>query len=114
GSFDVVGVHYAWPTTSDQAGQGRALARVLDQLPRKRVILTGDFNSTPWSFARRREDALFGIERRTRALFSWPAAKFSRYRIQFPFPFLPIDHIYAGSDWRTVSIERGPALGSDH
>ena len=114
GAFDVVGVHYTWPTTADQAAQGRMLATALKQFPKDRLILAGDFNSTPWSFARRREDALFGIERRTRGLFSWPANKFSRYHIQFPFPFLAIDHIYAGRDWKTVSIERGPALGSDH
>ncbi|MBN8964392.1 MAG: endonuclease/exonuclease/phosphatase family protein, partial [Rhizobiales bacterium] len=31
------------------------------------LILAGDFNCTPWSFSRRREDAMFGLERRTRA-----------------------------------------------
>ena len=25
----------------------------------------------------------------------------------FPAPFLPIDHVYAGSLWRTVRVERG-------
>ena len=27
---------------------------------------------------------------------------------------LPIDHVYAGPGWRTVSVQRGPKLGSDH
>ena len=31
-----------------------------------------------------------------------------------PFPFLPIDHVYAGRDWRTVRVQRGPRLDSDH
>ncbi|HQR90495.1 MAG TPA: endonuclease, partial [Caulobacter sp.] len=31
-----------------------------------------------------------------------------------PAPFLPIDHVYAGGAWKTVSVVRGPALGSDH
>ena len=31
-----------------------------------------------------------------------------------PFPFLPIDHVYVGSAWRTVSVVAGPPIGSDH
>ena len=30
------------------------------------------------------------------------------------FPLLPIDHLYAGPGWATVSVRRGPPLGSDH
>ncbi|MBP7649941.1 MAG: endonuclease/exonuclease/phosphatase family protein [Phenylobacterium sp.] len=115
GEFVVLGVHYTWPTQGSlQQQQGRRLAWVLDHYPKEAMILTGDFNSTPWSFSRRREDRLFGLERRTRALFSWPAGEFSGRRIKMPFPFLPIDHVYAGKTWKTVSVKRGPRLGSDH
>lgn len=115
GRFSVVGVHYTWPIPAGpQQQQTRRLAEVLDPLPRGSTIVAGDFNSTPWSFSLRRQDRRFGLERRTRALPSWPAAKVSRYKIGLPFPVLPIDHVYAGSDWKTVSVERGPALGSDH
>ena len=31
-----------------------------------------------------------------------------------PFALLPIDHVSAGPGWRTVRVERGPLLGSDH
>jgi len=113
--FTVMGVHYTWPTFGGvQQAQGVQVAALLERFPRERMILSGDFNSTPWSFSRRREDARFGMERRTRALFSWPAAQFSRWRVELPFPFLPIDQVYAGSGWRTVSVRRGPRLGSDH
>ena len=115
GAFTVLGVHYTWPTGGDiQQRQGARLADLLRRFDKRRLILAGDFNSTPWSFSRRREDAMFGMERRTRALFSWPAGEFSRRRILSGLPWLPIDHIYAGSAWRTVSVERGPKLGSDH
>lgn len=109
GPFTVVGVHMFWPLPGDfQQRQAVAVADLLNRFPRERLLLVGDFNSTPWSFARRRQDALFGLERRTRALFSWPAG-------QFPwFPFLPIDHIYAGADIAKVSVRRGPKLTSDH
>jgi endonuclease/exonuclease/phosphatase (EEP) superfamily protein YafD len=109
GDYVVVGVHFTWPTqVFTHHENGRRLLQILEPMPKDRTILVGDFNSTPWSFARRRDDGLLGMERRTRALFSWPA-------LPPPgFPILPIDHVYAGSDWKTVRIERGPRLGSDH
>lgn len=115
GDFTVLGTHYTWPTKGSlQQQQGQRLAWILDQYPKDAMILAGDFNSTPWSFSRRREDAMFGLERRTRALFSWPAGEVSHERVKVPFPFLPIDQVYAGKAWRTVSVKRGPRLGSDH
>ena len=114
-TFSVIGVHYSWPTTGRlQQAQGQRLAAVLDTFPESHLIVAGDFNSTPWSFARRREDKVFGLERRTRAVFSWPAGRISRYRVLAPFPILPIDHVYAGSAWQTLEVRRGPRLGSDH
>ncbi|MFZ3005634.1 MAG: endonuclease/exonuclease/phosphatase family protein [Phenylobacterium sp.] len=115
GDFTVVGTHYTWPTDGAlQQRQGQELGRILSAYPKDTMILSGDFNSTPWSFSRRREDQMFGMERRTKALFSWPAGEFSGRHIKAPFPFLPIDHVYAGKAWRTVSVKRGPRLGSDH
>ena len=115
GPFDLVGIHDAWPTDGDtQSKQEARLARVVAELPRRRLIVTGDFNSTPWSFARRAWDQGLGVERRDRALFSWPAGRITARRIKAPLPFLPIDHVYAGPGWATVSIARGPKLGSDH
>jgi endonuclease/exonuclease/phosphatase (EEP) superfamily protein YafD len=115
GAFPVIGVHYAWPTDAgDQQKQEARLAEVLHGLPRERLILAGDLNSTPWSFSRRRWDARFGLTRRDRAIFSWPAGKPIWPHVKPPVPILPIDHVYAGPGWATVSITRGPKLGSDH
>lgn len=115
GPFTVVGVHYTWPVPAGpQQQMTLRLARTLERFPKDRLIVAGDFNSTPWSFSMRRQDALFGLERRTRALPSWPAADTSRHGLPTPFPLLPIDHVYAGDGWRTVSVKRGPRLGSDH
>lgn len=115
GTYTVVGVHYTWPLPAGpQQQQTLRLSRVLDRFPKKSLVVAGDFNSTPWSFSLRRQDRLFGIERRTRALFTWPAGRFSRLDFKAPFPVLAIDQVYAGSDWKTVEVRRGPALGSDH
>ncbi|HEX5378976.1 MAG TPA: endonuclease/exonuclease/phosphatase family protein [Phenylobacterium sp.] len=109
GEYTVIGTHYDWPTNVEyQYYNGLRLLELLKRQDTTRTILAGDFNSTPWSFVRRREEAKYGMERRTRALPTWPADG------RFGLAFLPIDHVYAGSGWRTVSITRGPPIGSDH
>jgi endonuclease/exonuclease/phosphatase (EEP) superfamily protein YafD len=113
GGFELIGVHNAWPFDPDEPLQEARLAHYIAMADRSRLIVTGDFNSTPWSFQRQRWDRVFGIPRRERAVFSWPA----RHEgwLHWPgLPFLPIDHVYAGSGWATVSVRRGPRLSSDH
>lgn len=115
GTFTVAGVHLTWPTQSEL--QHRQLAKVkagLNDLPKDSLILAGDFNLTPWSFTLRDFDRDSGLTRRTLAAFSWPAASYERFKLNLPFPILPIDHVYAGEAWRTVEVRRGPSLGSDH
>ena len=114
GAFSVIAVHLDWPTRADPQAQTKVFAELLDHYPTDRLILAGDFNLTPWSFALRGLDERLRMERRDRALFSWPVRLFPRAPLSWPLAFLPIDHVYAGKAWRTVSIERGPRLGSDH
>lgn len=107
GPYSVVGVHYVWPDPiTPQSVNREGLLRGVAGLPKNSMIISGDFNSTPWSFALKQQDKNLGIERRTRSLFSFPTKSV--------LPILAIDHVYAGSDWKTVSVERGPKLGSDH
>jgi len=114
GAFTVAATHFGWPIPAGpQQAQSRRLAASLRRFPRDTLIVSGDFNSTPWSWSLRRQDKALGLERRTRALASWPSGPFSRVA-RAPFPFLPIDHVYAGKAWKTVKVERGPVLGSDH
>ncbi|HJV42376.1 endonuclease/exonuclease/phosphatase family protein [Caulobacter sp.] len=114
GPFTVVGVHLYWPAPAGrQQAQSRKLVDGLKSLDRRSLILAGDFNSTPWSFTLKRQDKALGLRRWTRALPSWPSGQFSRIAAA-PAPFLPIDHVYAGDEWRAIKVERGPAIGSDH
>jgi endonuclease/exonuclease/phosphatase (EEP) superfamily protein YafD len=78
------------------------------------MILAGDFNAAPWSFALRHFDERSGLTRDDRAMPTWPAAAWTRLRLPAPIAFLPIDHIYSGGGWRLVSINRGPRTGADH
>ncbi len=114
GRFTVVVVHLCWPTLNKFWGQPAAFVRLLERQPRDRLIVVGDLNLTPWSFALARLDRGFGLERRDRAIASWPVMRrLGRDIVSLP-AILPIDHIYAGSAWRTVAVRRGPRLGSDH
>ncbi len=112
--FSVVAVHLTWPSLSSQWGQREVFASLLDLYARDRLIVAGDFNLTPWSFALRRLDGRLGLERRDRAIATWPAMQWIRGRLVMLPAMLPIDHIYAGPAWRTVRLARGPRLGSEH
>jgi len=115
GPIDIVVGHPPWPLpAAGQAANFVGLVKITAPLPHGSLIVGGDFNSTPWSFALKRLDRTLGLVRRTRALSSWPAGRFTRLGTVAPFPVLPIDQLYAGRDWRTVSVQRGPVLGSDH
>ncbi len=114
GAFSVVAVHLRWPTKPDAWRQTLRLAEFLDLYQSDRLIVVGDFNLTPWSSTLRQLDHRFGLERRDRALPTWPA-KVSVEGRQYATPaILPIDHVYAGSAWRTIMVRRGPSMGSDH
>jgi endonuclease/exonuclease/phosphatase (EEP) superfamily protein YafD len=111
GPYELVTVHFDWPTGREQPREHAALPALLAQRPRDRMILTGDFNSSPWSFALRRTEERLGLIRRDKALATFPA---TRRGFLWPTPVLSIDHVYAGPGWATVKVERGPRLGSDH
>ena len=74
------------------------------------AIVAADLNITPYTAVWRRFLDATGLvdPRRGRGIMStWPAVT--------PDPFrIPIDHILHNSIFRTVSLETGPRLGSDH
>ena len=115
-AFTVVGTHYRWPEPlASQIPQARRFADVIQRFDPSSLIVVGDFNMTPWSFALRRQDARFGLTRLSHAIFTFPVGRIANWGgVTVPFPLLPIDQAYAGSDWRLVSIGRGQAMGSDH
>jgi endonuclease/exonuclease/phosphatase (EEP) superfamily protein YafD len=114
-SFTIAGVHCVWPIPDRGAvGQDLRLASFLAAHDHRNMILAGDFNSTQWSFRQKIADAAFGLERRDIATPTWPARVPRGSAPAFPFPFLSIDHIYAGSAWKAARVVRGPRLGSDH
>lgn len=105
GVYTLMGLQFPHPEPfAPQSSSRIALAANARLFPSDSLIIVGDFNATPWSRAMKSLDASLDLERITLALPTWPG----------PVPLLPIDHVYAGKSWRTVSIRRGPNLGSDH
>jgi endonuclease/exonuclease/phosphatase (EEP) superfamily protein YafD len=108
-------VHLAWPLPPRiKRLQMARLVRYLGRFAPQDIVLAGDFNQTPWSFALARLDRrLRPLRRRSHALFSWPA--FLEFAgVPAPFPLLPIDQIYTGPAFAKVSVQRLSAGGSDH
>lgn len=100
-AFTVATLHIDRPPTPAPDDLAMAVQAAGDP----RVILAGDFNRTPWSFALQRIDAAMApLTRIDRAIATYPAAA----------PLLPIDHLYVGPGWLLRSVARLPAAGSDH
>jgi endonuclease/exonuclease/phosphatase (EEP) superfamily protein YafD len=115
GPFEIFGFQATWPIPAGPQQRDIAdLAALLDRFDRRTLIVCGDFNSTPWSAGLRRQDRLFALERRSRALMTWPVQPYTRFKLTSPLPFLALDHVYAGPAWKTVDVRVGPRLGSDH
>ena len=110
---DIVAVHLVrpWPF-NDQTASIDRLAHIIHKRPTQNLILSGDFNMTPWTYAARRQDRIIAMDRVTHGISTWPARVPGGGTIFFPF--VPIDQIYTGGCWQALNVARGPRLGSDH
>jgi endonuclease/exonuclease/phosphatase (EEP) superfamily protein YafD len=110
----LIGVHLAsFRYANRRQEELAALARTARAAPAG-LIIAGDFNATPWSFTLRRFHEQSGLSPQTPPIASWPSPIPNTYGLPAPFPYLAIDHIYAGSGWRLTAFERGPSTSSDH
>jgi endonuclease/exonuclease/phosphatase (EEP) superfamily protein YafD len=113
--FEVVTMHF--PRTTPLGGVERTvpeeLAQTLPAFMDAHMILAGDLNLTPWTFALQRLDhALRPMTRITHSLPSYPG-NMSVAGVPFP-PVMPIDHIYVGPAWLVRNVETLPIPGADH
>ncbi len=87
----------------------RELAETLHRI-RGPLVVTGDFNNTPWSTFFRDFIAVSGLidsEQGRGPQPSWPT--FSP-----PWARIPLDHCFHTADVRILDKRRGPDIGSDH
>ena len=106
GNVTLVGTHTTrFPHSRAQLKQVRALVRSLESVTGK-IILTGDFNATPFSRVTSTIAQGAGLVRHT-SLPTWPA--------QLNIPQIAIDHMFASPALRPLTSEMiGDAAGSDH
>ena len=108
----VVGVHLHWPLTPGTLSLRNGELAALAALARAHdgpLLVTGDFNTTPWSHHYRDAVAASGLSDCARGrglLATWPS--------QFPPLAVRIDQCLVSAHWRTLAVRTGPRLGSDH
>ena len=78
------------------------------------VVLVGDFNSTPWSYALARFEAQTGLKRQTRNLATYPKLLYWSGRWRETLPILPIDHFFSRGNIGVFDVVTGNPAGSDH
>ncbi|MHA6691913.1 endonuclease/exonuclease/phosphatase family protein [Devosia sp. A449] len=113
-SFSVITTHMDWPIpVSRQQEQLAALSEVVAKVEGP-VILAGDFNSTPWSYALRDFVARNGLVRQTMNLLTFPMSWYYLGDWRDTVPFLPLDHVMTKGGIVVHDIHIGAATASDH
>lgn len=112
--FSLATTHNDWPApVTRQAEQFDSLRDALSTVEGP-LILVGDFNSTPWSYALRFFVREAGLLRHTYNLPTFPKLWYYLGDWRWTPAILPIDHVMSRSGITVHDLERGEASGSDH
>ena len=118
-TFSVMTTHLDWPVPV--ARQSRQFEELTDAVNQTRgpLVVVGDFNSTPWSYALRDFAMRTMLERQTRNVVTFPLRFTAPHRL-FPdglmetIPVLPLDHVLVRGGVEVHEIHAGTDTGSDH
>lgn len=112
--FSVITTHMDWPLpVARQHEQLTALSDVVDKIEGP-MILAGDFNSTPWSYALRDFVARNGFTRETMNLVTYPLSWYYFGAWRDTVPFLPLDHVMVRGGIVVHDLHAGRKTASDH
>ena len=112
--FSVLTTHMDWPLPADrQAEQLASLSTVLAGVEGP-LIVAGDFNSTPWSYALRRFVAGNGLVRQTVNLLTYPLRFYYLGAWRDTIPFLPLDQVMTRNGIVVHDVHAGMRTDSDH
>ena len=113
-AFSVITTHMDWPLPiARQREQLSALLEVVDKIDGP-MILAGDFNSTPWSYALRDFVARSGLVRETQNLLTFPMSWHYFGTWRDTLPFLPLDHVMTRGGIVVHEVHAGLPTASDH
>jgi endonuclease/exonuclease/phosphatase (EEP) superfamily protein YafD len=116
--FSVLTTHFDWPLPADRQQQELATIEATIKQVDGPLVVVGDFNSTPWSYAMKRFEAATALHRETRAPVTYPIMvavprRVSRDGLLQLLPFLPLDQVFD----RGIAVHElhtGQPTGSDH
>lgn len=106
---------HAFPPISAEAAHWRDqhLAHVASLIGRDpQVLVSGDFNATPWSAAYRSFRGSTGLLDSSARQWPWPT--WFTGSAAGSVLALPIDHVLHAAGWRVLDRRIGPDIGSDH
>lgn len=116
--FSLMTTHMDWPFPIERQLQEFQSAETAIAAVQGPLLVVGDFNSTPWSYAMKAFERETGLKRETHALITYPLAitvppRLSSDGLLHTFPFLPLDQVFE----RGVTVHelhRADQTGSDH
>ncbi len=117
--FSVMTTHLDWPMpVMRQNKQFEELTSAVNDTTGP-LLVVGDFNSTPWSYALRDFATRTMLDRQTRNVVTFPLRFTAPHRF-FPdglmetMPVLPLDHVLVRGGVQVHDIHAGTDTGSDH
>jgi len=112
-TFSLMTTHLDWPVPIErQREEFVAVAEAAFAITGP-LIVVGDFNSTPWSYAMKSFEAATGLKRETRNLVTYPKLFTVPGRLLPLEPFLPLDHVFQRG-MIVSELHVGAETGSDH
>jgi endonuclease/exonuclease/phosphatase (EEP) superfamily protein YafD len=108
GVVTIIGTQLSQPGRDPRlhAVQMTELARFIQRIDGP-LLLTGDLNTTPWSYSFRMLRTMTGLVPTSMLMPSWPAWPIA-------LPQVALDHILLSSELAVTAAGTGPAVGSDH
>jgi len=111
--FALLTTHFDWPFPIER--QAKQRQTIIDAVRGVTVplIVVGDFNSTPWSYAQRNFATDAGLTRQTHGNLTWPVWLWV-FGWRATWPFLPLDQVMTKGDIAIHDLQAGQPTGSDH
>lgn len=113
-ALTVLTTHLDWPyPVARQQQQMADLTQAVNSVGGPLLVM-GDMNSTPWSYALRAMTAATGLDRQTRNLVTYPLAVGGDEGLIRTIPFLPLDQVFTRGGVLVHTLRTGSDDGSDH
>ncbi|WP_417581162.1 endonuclease/exonuclease/phosphatase family protein [Pelagibacterium sp.] len=113
-AFSLATTHNDWPAPITRQAEQFATLREALSTVEPPLIIVGDFNSTPWSYALRSFVSAAELTRHTYNLPTFPTLWYYLRDWRAMFPILPIDHVMTRGQIAIHDLRAGQPSGSDH